>query len=217
MKPRGNHRIDPVTPYPRARNSSICSRGAIRGPIKTIPPTGPLLPTLSLHRIILGVRQGNRFNPFPREKRLISHGRNYHTYGKKRINRVNQLCASTSITQRVLFALRIIRNGNNNNNNNNIGRARNDGAVTRCHYARFIRAMGWNSFLMLFRFWNGLIEWPSLCFLVKWRRDCADSSVDLCVSVFLLPYCLYLPRGIWIFVFYSWKINFFDRYEYIKF
>lgn len=84
MKPRGNHRIDPVTPYPRARNSSICSRGAIRGPIKTIPPTGPLLPTLSLHRIILGVRQGNRFNPFPREKRLISHGRNYHTYGKKR-------------------------------------------------------------------------------------------------------------------------------------
>lgn len=121
MKPRGNHRIDPVTPYPRARNSSICSRGAIRGPIKTIPPTGPLLPTLSLHRIILGVRQGNRFNPFPREKRLISHGRNYHTYGKKRINRVNQLCASTSITQRVFFALRIIRNGNNNNNNNNMG------------------------------------------------------------------------------------------------
>lgn len=51
----------------RARNSSICSRGAIRGQIKTIArrPGGALVPPLSLHRIILGARQGNRFNPFP--------------------------------------------------------------------------------------------------------------------------------------------------------
>lgn len=53
----------------RARNSSICSRGAIRGPIKTIARRpgggGAPVPPLSLHRIILGARQGNRFNPFP--------------------------------------------------------------------------------------------------------------------------------------------------------
>lgn len=92
------------------------------------------------------------------------------------------------------------------------GGMRNDGAVTRRHYARFTGAMRWNSFLMLFRFWNGLIEWPSLCFLVKWRRDCTGSSVDLCVSLSLHP-LLFVPflRNFDISVFYSWKINLFDR------
>lgn len=42
-------------------------------------------------------------------------------------------------TQRVFFASRIVRNGNDNDNNRR--RARNDGAVTRRHYARFTGAM----------------------------------------------------------------------------
>lgn len=42
-------------------------------------------------------------------------------------------------TQRVFFASRIVRNGNDNDNNRR--RARNDGAVTRRHYARFTGAI----------------------------------------------------------------------------
>lgn len=195
----------------RARNSSICSRGAIRGPIKTIARRSRCLRFHYIELYLVPDKGIVLTRSLGGEKRLISHGRNYHTYGKKRINRVNQLRASTSITQRVFFALHpIIRNGNNSNNNgnndnnNNVGRARNDGAVTRRHYARFTGgdAFKFRSF-MLFRFWNGLIEWPSLRFLVK--RGCIGSSVDLCVIGCFSPplFCLYLSRGIWISVFYS--------------